>query len=283
LPENSLPTPGDDESDDLSAFDDFVNKHLNFEGKSQAKPADDSASLFDDVPNLEEDDDAPAGTFGRPQSFSGPLRSPFGSGGPLPPLRPPGSQNPNPNERANPFSPSPNANMPPRMPIPAPDDKRWMPGYYSVRGDLEIVVLQPFLATRVMVIPDANRRLNKKCRYIANVAPGWSFIEVQTGRMMRGFVRNGDVRFMPGVASRQVMFPLLGKYRLRLDWLDLVIMIAVLLVLLAMATDIDDELFYLARGDVRELQAQVATQQAQIDALTAELEATPRPRASGDR
>jgi hypothetical protein len=282
VPENSLPPPGDDESDDLSAFDDFVNKHLNFEGKQQARPAQDSGSLFDDVPDLDDDDDTPANPFGRPPSpFTGqPFRSPFGAGS-MPPLRP-GAPSPSPNERANPFSASPNASMPPRMPMPAPDDKRWTPGYYNVRGDLEIVVLQPFLATRVLVIPDASRRLNKKCRYIANVAPGWSFIEVQTGRLLRGFVRSSDVRFMPAVAARP-MFPLLGRYRLRLDWLDIVIVAAVLIVLLAMATEIDDELFYMARGDVRELQAQVATQQAQIEALTAELAVTPRPRASGDR
>ncbi len=278
VPENSIPPVGDDDSDDLSAFDDFVNSQLDFDGKAE-RPSAETENLFDD--DMEDDevaeDEDPLGRMRPSSSFGAFFSRPNAPIGHTPPSRfASGSA-------SSPFSQPPpsQSSVPPRVPLPSVDDRRWKDGVYSVKGDLEIYYSQPFLAMRVLVLADANRRLYKRVRYIPNIAPGWAAIEVRTSRILRGFVRTADVKLTPipkSPAWSRIFFGL----PLRLDWLDVVILVVVLLMLLFAATDIDETLLYVSRPHVEALQTQVASQQAQLEALQAQLSTTPMPR-PGDR
>lgn len=279
MPENSIPPTGDDDSDDLSAFDDFVNSQLDFDGEGDRASTRDP-NLFDDDSEDDEtgDDGDPLGRARPPSSFGVFLSRPGPSGmGSSPPSRF------NSGPASSPFSqpPSSQASMPPRVPLPSADDRRWQDGIYSVKGDLEIYHSQPFLAMRVLVLANAHRRLFKRIRYIPNIAPGWAAVEVRTSRVLRGFVRTADVKLTPipkAPAWSRVFFGL----PLRLDGLDAAIIIVLLMMLLFIATDIDENLFYRPKPHVEALQTQVAAQQAQLEALQAQLSATPMPR-PGDR
>lgn len=279
MPENSIPPAGDDDSDDLSAFDDFVNSQLDFDGEAERAAAE-TDNLFDDDSEDDEivEDEDPLGRVRPSSSFGAFFSRPSAPGmGSSPPSRFASGA------ASSPFSQPPpsQSSMPPRIPLPSVDDRRWQDGVYSVKGDLEIYYSQPFLAMRVLVLADANRRLYKRIRYIPNIAPGWAAIEVRTSRILRGFVRTADVKLTPiprSPAWSRVFFGL----PLKLDWLDMVIITIVLLMLLFVATDIDETLFYVSKPHVEALQTQVAAQQAQLESLQAQLAATPMPR-QGDR
>ncbi len=274
VPENSIPPVGDDDPEDLSAFNDFVNSHLNFDGETN-RPAEDTDDLFDDDDMVEDKDPfgkarptLPFGAFLSRPAAPGNMPPPrFGSSGSSSPF----SQSP----------PSAQSSTPPRVPLPSTDDRRWKVGVYSVKGDLEIYYSQPFLAMRVLVLASANRRFYKRVRYIPNIAPGWAAIELRTSRLLRGFVRTADVKLTPLPRLPVWARPFSG-ISFKFDWADVLILAVILLLLLFATTDIDEKLFFMPRPHIEAMQTQVASQQAQLEALQAQLAATPMPRL-GDR
>jgi|GEM_PF-1203819 hypothetical protein len=261
--ENPIPPSNEDDSDDLSAFDDFVNKHLDFESRNDknSKPVT-KGNIFEDNEEdiFEDEEDVPPYN-----PFRGTPPSPFGSifnrpGAPQPQSpRQSGSAPP-------PASSAPGA--PPRNPMPTADDRRWISGYYKVRTDLEIFQTLPFMTSRVLIVTDANRRWNKRVRYIPNVAPGWAAIELRASRPIRGYVRTSEVRF---ISAAKV--PRWSKMMMtfRLDWFDILVISVVLMLFLFLLTDVDETLFYSARPHVEALQTQIAEQQARIDTLEAQI------------
>lgn len=269
MPDSSVPPASDDEPDDLSAFDEFVNQHLNFDPKPRTDGGLFGAPAFDNDA-LDDDGFPPARPAPPPGPFS--ARTPFGP--PPRPASPPAFGAPAP-------GPAP---FPPRMPLPASSDRRWQHGLFSVDGDLEIYYSQPFTSMRVLVIADASRRFNRIVRFIPNIAPGWAAFEIHTSRLVRGFVRQADVRITPippQVTRLPERWRLLKATYPRAYSIASNVILSVVAVLTIIAcvialqtgqtTDATDE------QRLALMESQIATQQAQLEALEARFRPTALP------
>lgn len=268
MPDSSIPPTSDDEPDDLSAFDEFVNEHLNFDARPAPPPAPRPARGLFEVSDddFDEDDDEdpvippPTAAPGPPLSSGIFGRNPF-----VPPPPRPASSTPGP------------ASLPPRIPMPPANDSRWQAGLYSTQGDMEIFYSQPYVAMRVLVIANAHLRLNRKVRFIPNIALGWAAIEIRTSRTLRGFVRQSDVRLWPLQLNSRHWLAAFALKLLREYWSTVLIIVAFVFFLAVLLANPDISPRYAAESTVTGLEAQVATQQAQIEALEARISSTPVP------
>ncbi len=269
MPDSSVPPASDDEPDDLSAFDEFVNQHLNFDPKPRT-----DGGLFG-APSVDDsapDDDIPPPRTAPPLSpFS--ARLPFGPQPPRP-ANPPAFGSPA-------AGPSP---FPPRLPLPLANDRRWQYGLFSVKGDLEIHYSQPYMAMRVLVIADANRRFNRLVRFIPNIAPGWAAFEIHTSREVRGFVRQTDVRITPlplNMTRLQEQWHVLkAGYPRLFSILGNAFVVAVLAITVVIMLGVREQesIDETAREErISSMESQLATQQAHIEALEAHIRPTLLP------
>ncbi|MFN8529167.1 MAG: hypothetical protein U0670_11180 [Anaerolineae bacterium] len=262
MPDSSLPPPdfndgsADDHKDRPSAFDDFVNKDLDMSGLDSAAPDKGDRASSDPVD----------------RSFLRPL-NPF----PFPTQKPSedslfGSL---PNQRTQPssdddipprFGSRLLGTLPPSTPIPRvspppPEDPRWVRGVYRVQRDLRIYKNPHRAAQKVCTLPEANRRIDKSLRFIANVSPGWSAVHLYGEQPIIGFVDNSEV-------------VLVARRGLRDVWEDVALIVCLLLLILALVANLD-QLPFFNGGDqsrITELEQTVTEQQTRITELEATLE-----------
>lgn len=287
------PSMDDDNDPDFGAFNDFVNDHLdlsdlessnaqprprpaNFFGSSNTPPTpplpglhridsdDIDQSLFDD----DDDDNEDIGLQSRLPGFgtrpSTPSSSQF--------WRRSSSANPestpsDPSGRRLPFGTGvPSAsNLPPRIPFPPSTDSRWSAGVYSVRDDLEIFSPPSlFSLSRVTVVANASRRVDKRIEFIRDIAPGWSAVRLtlHPGRMpITGYVRSGSVRLMNASHLRRNLFELLD---LRVTLIDALVLVAAILLISAVVSQV---------LSTQELPADSGRENDRVTSLEAELQA----------
>ncbi len=261
MPDNSLPPPdfperdGDDGKKKTSSFDDFVNNDLDFTG------LDSSAEKSDPVdrsylrplnpfpfPTPKPSEDAPYGNLPNrgvtppSEDESQPRAGLGGLAGRLGSLFAGGSA------------------AYPRIPPPPLEDPRWVRGVYRVQRDLRIYRSPHRSAPRVVTLPEANRRLDKSLRFIANVSPGWSAVHLVGDQPIIGFVDNSEVLLVARKGLRDV-------------WEDVALIVCLILLILALITNLD-HLPFLGGNDEAERITALESQLAERDARIQELQAT---------
>jgi hypothetical protein len=235
-----------DPDGERSPFDDFVNNHLDFEG-------------FDD-----EDE------FERPPSSGNSERPSFYT---LSLLRMNREQAVDEDE---PESSPPEPRMPRPIfglrgalpPFPSLDDSRWRRGTFEVVKDLRVHKTPTFApspfgsSSNVMVFANAYRYANKRLRYIPDIFPGWSAVQLLWEKPVIGYVNHNEVRLMPSA-------PKLKEY-----WTEILLIVGVCLLLLVIGSIalVENER---ARARIESLQAEIAALNARIEALEDQLIVSP--------
>ncbi len=263
MPDNSVPPPdlpeGEEGSKKNNPFDDFVNNDLDFSGLGSAerpspdpidrsylrplnpfpfptpKPSEDAP--YGNLPNRgttppSEDENAPRSGLG---GLAGRLGS-FFSGGSAPY---------------------------PRIPPPPLEDPRWVRGVYRVQRDLRIYRSPHRNAPRIVTLPEANRRLDKSLRFIANVSPGWSAVHLVGDQPIIGFVDNSEVLLVARKGLRDV-------------WEDVALIVCLILLILALISNLDHLPFLGGSADsdrIATLESQLAERDLRIQELQATIEA----------
>lgn len=247
-----MPHSYDEEPDDLGAFDEFVNHHLDFEPPEKRRVP--SPPFINDSDDDDEDDTLPflptrnglSNGFVRPSSISGTGSTSRPSGTPFP--------------TPSPFSVPGNL---PRASTPTPTDGRWRTGFYRVKRDLEIYQTNA-LPPRIIIIPDASRRLNRSIKYIPNVQPGWSAIMLRSNRLIIGFIKNEDVTLYallpPGARTD---FKKLQFNKPTLDVLLFLLLVALITYVFARA---GETLLYNPQEDVAQLETRILSLETQLQA-----------------
>lgn len=271
MPDNSLPPPdfperdADDGKNRPSAFDDFVNHDLDFTGlESSGEKSDRPSSDPIDHSYLrplnpfpfsspKPADDSPYGnlpTRGTPQpDEEGQGQPRQGLGGLA--------------GRLNSLFSSASGAPYPRVAPPPLEDPRWVRGVYRVQRDLRIYRSPHRSAPRVCTLPEANRRLDKSLRFIANVSPGWSAVHLVGDQPIIGFVENSEVLLVPRKGLRDV-------------WEDVALIVCLILLILALITNLDQLPFLGGTSEhdqIVTLQSQLAERDAQIQQLHGTVEA----------
>lgn len=256
------PSMDDDSEPEVGPFNDFVNHHLDlsdldstgsaapprapnpFTRSSSLPPTpplpglhrmdseDIDHSLFED-----DDDDAdPAPPPGPP--FGGKLNSPASpfwrrSGEPARP------EPPEPRRRLFGTDIPSASSLPPRIPFPSSTDSRWISGVYSVRDDLEIFSPPSlFSLSRVTIVANASRRMDKRIEYIRDISPGWSAVRLilHPGRMpITGYVRTASVHLRSTSHFRRNLLELLD---MRITLIDVLVLIAAVLLVTAVVSQV---------------------------------------------
>jgi hypothetical protein len=300
LPPPRDPSNDDDSADNFGAFDDFVNKHLDFDPSATApseKPKFSTRSFFeadnDDLDEALDDDDDDDDDFGDFDSLKRGLsasKNPFVSGRGLPSSPPPppisgfgGTLGKLPPPPIGASSSGSSSFAPPRIPFPVPSDSRWVEGIVRTKGDLEIYQTFPIFApARTIVVPPSVHHANPSIRYIRDIAPGWTAVQYKSSRQITGWVKNSDATFY---AFRFRLMPLhemrwfqtLYKFRITLNGLDIAFYLLIAGLLLLVFSAFDGSVFYDARPDMQALQTQVFQQSLEIERLNGLLEPTPAP------
>ena len=154
------------------------------------------------------------------------------------------------------------------LPFPSLDDPRWRRGTFEVAKDLRVHKTPTFApspfgsSSNVMVFANAYRYANKRLRYIPDIFPGWSAVQLMWEKPVIGYVNHNEVRLMPSAPG------------LKEHWMDILLIIAVCLLLLVIGSIalLQNER---ARGQIESLQAEIATLNARIEALEDQLTASP--------
>ncbi|MDX2161636.1 MAG: hypothetical protein SF162_09950 [bacterium] len=257
LPSGSMP-PGSGQPGDpppfSNAFDAFVNKDLDMSGLENGDPASRTGGEPVDKSYLRPLNPFPFPTPKRDED------SPFGS---LPGQRfsaPGGDDDIPPRLTSRLLGTLPPTPQIPRVAPPSLEDPRWVRGVYRVQRDLRIYRNPHRAAPKLCTLPEANRRIDKTLRFIPNFAPGWSAVHLGGDQPIIGFVDNSEVY-------------LIARRGLRDVWETVALMACLILLVLALAANLD-QLPFFGGGDqarITELEQTVAEQQARIDELEAAL------------
>jgi hypothetical protein len=239
VPEQFPPDP-DSERD---PFDDYVNNHLDFEGLGDEDGLDRPPSLA----NWERLDVTNPFRIDRERAI----------GEDEPEISPPGLR-----------TPRPVFGLRSSLPFPSLDDSRWRRGTFEVVKDLRVHKTPTFApspfgtSSNVMVFANAYRYANKRLRYIPDIFPGWSAVQLMWEKPVIGYVNHNEVRLMPPVP------------KLREHWTDILLIIGVCLLLLVIGNIalLQDER---TREQIETLQAEIATLNARIEMLEIQPTASP--------
>jgi hypothetical protein len=239
VPEQFPPDP----DSERSPFDDYVNNHLDFDGLGDEGEFERPPSLA----NWERLDSIGLFRTDRERAVSEDE----------PEINPPGLRTPR-----LPFG------LRSSLPFPSLDDSRWRRGTFEVVKDLRVHKTPTFApspfgsSSNVMVFANAYRYANKRLRYIPDIFPGWSAVQLMWEKPVIGYVNHNEVRLMPSAP------------KLKEHWMDILLIIGVCLLLLVIGNiaPLQNER---TRGQIESLQAEIATLNARIEALEDQLTASP--------
>ncbi len=239
MPEQFPPDP----DSERSPFDDYVNNHLNFEGLGDESGLDRPPSSA----NWERPDVTNPFKADRERTIS---------------------EDESEISPSDPRTPRPVFELRSSLPFPSLDDSRWRRGTFEVVKDLRVHKTPTFApspfgtSTNVMVFANAYRYANKRLRYIPDIFPGWSAVQLMWEKPVIGYVNHNEVRLMPPAPKLQE------------HWMDILLIIGVCLLLLVIGNiaRLRDERTW---GQIETLQAEIVTLNARIEALESQLMISP--------
>lgn len=275
--------PSDPEAEH-NPFDKFVNNDLDFEGLGDEGGALSSGAVLPGSPADGADrGEPPLRRFSSGSMPSGDWERTMRSGMNGSPFNDDDGGRPLDEEREGTSTPTRAGGFPPLSPrspfagrgvfsFPSLDDPRWRRGGFEVVKDLRIHKTPsyfapgtPGAASNVMVFTNAYRYANKKVRYIENIFPGWSAVHLLWEKPVLGYVNHNEVRLTP------------QSSRLQEHWSDYLLVACLCLLLLLLVANVAIPTDDRALRDVYALQGRVATLQARIEILEAQLSPSTPP------
>ena len=224
------------EPDDEDPFENFVNHELHFgdvESEPTPEPVEFNAELDDDE---DDEDDLPSMRFSFGARFRPQLITTI-------------------SKRSAEF--------------PDPDDPRWLEGVFAVDSSLRIYK-QPEYTGSYQLFPNAHFAFNRRVRYIRDEPFPWTAVSFADPTFPDGYVLNGSIQFF---AATGVWATARAFFASRTNQLQLLLLICLIQSIMLIATVFERDSGLSTPAPLPAIQATVAAQGAELDALQATLEA----------